>query len=698
MANILPHHFYFTHMKNTLWIALLVTIMISCAPEAEKAVREMPPALDMANLDQSVDPKKDFYQFANGNWLKEAEIPADEGAWGGFSALRDENNEMVLDIMEGAAENPEFKEGSDERKAINLFAVGMDSSRAESIGVGAISRWIEKIDGISGNAEAQDIIAELHRTGYGPFHGISSFPDLKNSNINGLYITAGGLGLPNRDYYTKTDEKSVEIREKYLVHLANILDLAQVGGNSTEMADQIMEIENQLALASLTPIEARNIPALYNPHTVEELQSLSPAINWEKYMAQVGVDLNRVDTVIVLQPKFMEEVSNILENNSLDATKAYLKWNVVNRAAGFMNNELVAANFDFYGKTIRGTEEMRPRWERVLGATNSVIGEAIGKVYVAETFPPEAKKNAQEMVGNLMKAFDKRIRDLEWMSDSTKVQALKKLNNLTVKIGYPDKWRDYSALDIENTGEFYSFLSNMENAWKWQFDESISELGEEVDKTRWGMSPQTVNAYFNPLNNEIVFPAAILQPPFYNYEADAAVNYGGMGAVIGHEISHGFDDQGSRFDWEGNLENWWTDEDRENFQARTDQLVAQFDAYEALDSVNVQGKLTLGENIGDLGGLNAAYDALQIYLAENGNPGKIDGFTPEQRLFLSWATIWRTKYRDETLRTQVLTDPHSPAMFRAIGPLENMEQFYQAFDLKEGDELWKPESERVKIW
>ncbi|MDW3195753.1 MAG: M13 family metallopeptidase [Cytophagales bacterium] len=685
-------------MKNTLWIALLVTVMIACAPEAEKAGREMPPALDMANLDQSVDPKENFYQFANGSWLKEAEIPADEGSWGGFSALRDANNEMVLDIMEGAAENPEFNEGSDERKAINLFAVGMDSSRAESVGVGAIARWIDKIDGVTNTIQVQELLAELQRSGYGPYQGVSSFPDLKNSKINSLYITAGGLGLPNRDYYTKTDEKSVEIREKYLMHLANILELAQVGGNYTEMADRIMEIENQLALASLTPIEARNLPALYNPHTVVELQELSPVINWEQYLTQLGVDLSKVDTLIVLQPKFTSTVSKVLESSSLDATKAYLKWNVVDRAANFMNNELVAANFDFYGKTIRGTEEMRPRWERVLGATNSVIGEAIGKVYVAETFPPEAKKSAEEMVENLMKAFDKRIRDLEWMSDASKEQALKKLNNLTVKIGYPDKWREYGALNIENTGEFYSFLSNMENAWKWQFDENISEIGEEVDKTLWAMSPQTVNAYFNPLNNEIVFPAAILQPPFYNYEADAAVNYGGMGAVIGHEISHGFDDQGSRFDFEGNMINWWTDEDRENFNARADQLVAQFDGYEALDSVYVQGKLTLGENIGDLGGLNAAYDALQIYLAENGNPGKIDGFTPEQRLFLSWATIWRTKYRDETLRTQVLTDPHSPAMFRAIGPLENMEQFYQAFDIKEGDELWKPESERVKIW
>ena len=459
-----------------------------------------------------------------------------------------------------------------------------------------------------------------------------------------------------------------------------------------------MDIENRLALASLTPIESRNIPALYNPMTVEGLQEIASNIEWNTYFKTVGVDMSKVDTLIVTQPKFVKEVNELIVDTDLAAIQAYLKWNVVNRAANFLNNEMVQTNFDFYGKVIRGTDKMQPREERVLSTTNCVIGEAIGKVYVAETFPPEAKASAEEMVANLMKAFDQRIKDLPWMSDSSKVQALKKLNSLTVKIGYPDKWRDYSSLNVESSGESYSYLSNMENAWRWEFAENIKEVGEPVDKARWGMNPQTVNAYFNPLNNEIVFPAAILQPPFYNYTADAAVNYGGMGAVIGHEISHGFDDQGSRFDWEGNMVNWWTEGDRERFTERTDKLVAQFDAYEALDSVNVQGKLTLGENIGDLGGLNAAYDALQIYLAENGNPGLIDGFTPEQRLFISWATIWRTKYRDETLRTQVLTDPHSPGMFRAIGPLTNMETFYEAFDLKEGDELWRPEEERVKIW
>lgn len=658
----------------------------------------MPPGLDVSMMGEEVNPREDFYRFVNGNWLDNTEIPPDEGRWGGFPQLREENNQMVLDILERAADNPAFTDESDERKAVTFFSVGMDSALAERVGIRPLSKWMDRIDGLENTDDVQALLSEMHSTGYGPFHGVASFAHLKNSKTNALYVTAGGLGLPNRDYYTKTDKKSEEIREKYIAHIARMLALGEVQENTSEMANRIMALEKRLALASLTPIEARDIPRLYNPMTMDGLQELAPSVNWNSYMTDLGVKLGKVDTLIVLQPKFVKEVSLVLEETSFDDIKAYLKWNVINRASNFLNRDLVQANFEFYGKVIRGTEQIRPRWERVLGSTNNVIGEAIGKVYVAETFPAEAKASAEEMVANLMKAFDKRIRNLSWMSEESKEQALKKLNNLTVKIGYTNKWRDYSDLKVENSGEYYSYISNMENAWRWQFKEDVKEIGEPVDKERWQMNPQTVNAYFNPLNNEIVFPAAILQPPFYNYTADAAVNYGGMGAVIGHEISHGFDDQGSRFDWQGNMVNWWTEEDRKQFDEKGKKLVDQFDAYEALDSVYVQGKLTLGENIGDLGGLNAAYDALQIYMEEKGRPDLIDGFTPEQRFFISWTTIWRTKYRDETLRTQILTDPHSPGMYRAVGPLSNMETFYEAFDIHEGDELWRPEEERVKIW
>lgn len=685
-------------MKNSILSLLALAILGACTPQQEAKKPDMPPGLDVSMMGEGVDPKKDFYRFANGNWLDKTEIPGDQGRWGGFGELRKKNDKLMLDIMERAANNPDFQEGSDERKAIQFFEVGMDSLLAERVGAAPLQKWFDLINAVEGAEDLQKLMAQMRRSGYGAFNGVGSFANLMDSKINALYVTAGGLGLPNRDYYTKEDDKSKELREKYLTHIGKIMNMAGVETDAAQLAADVMEIENRLALASLTPTEARNIPLLYNPMTMEGLQELAPAIDWNAYMNDLGVDMSKVDTLIVMQPKHLQEVNSIVSDVELSKIKNYLSWNIVNRASNYLNNEIVQANFDFYGTELRGTEKMRSREERVLSSTNGVIGEAIGKVYVAETFPPEAKASAEEMVANLMKAFDQRIKDLPWMSDSTKVQALKKLNNMTVKIGYTNKWRDYSELEVASSGEFYSYFENMENAWKWQFDETIKDVGEPVDKERWGMNPQTVNAYFNPLNNEIVFPAAILQPPFYNYTADAAVNYGGMGAVIGHEISHAFDDSGSRFDWEGNMRNWWTDEDKERFNARTDKLVAQFDSYEPLDSVFVQGKFTLGENIGDLGGINAAYDALQIYMEENGRPDLIDGFTPEQRLFISWATIWRTKYKDEYLRTQVQTDPHSPGMFRAIGPLTNMETFYQAFDIQEGDELWLPEEERVKIW
>ncbi|MEQ8550985.1 MAG: M13 family metallopeptidase [Cyclobacteriaceae bacterium] len=685
-------------MRNSMIFCLAATFLVYACSAPEEQKEEAVPGLDLTNMDLAVSPKDDFYRFANGNWLDKTEIPGDEGRWGGFGELRKRNNKKVLAIMEASAENPEFKKGSDERKAVEFFSVGMDSMLAEKAGVQALKKWFDKIDGIEKRSDIQAVLADMHKTGYGGFHWESSMANMKNSQINSLYVGAGGLGLPNRDYYTKQDEKSKEIRTKYLEFLDKMFRLAEVEGNTTLMADKVMNLETRLAEASLTPIERRNRLALYNPKTFEELQELAPSFDWTAYFKALNADVSKVDSLIVRQPKFMVEMNTILETLPIADIQAYLKWNVINQAANYLNNAMVQANFDFYSKTIRGTEEMKPRWDRVLSSTNRVIGEAIGKVYVSETFPPEAKESALEMVGNLMKAFDQRIRNLEWMSEETKQEALKKLNNFTVKIGYPDKWRDYSGLTVESSGESYSYIGNMENAWAWQHNENIKEIGEPVDKSRWGMNPQTVNAYFNPTNNEIVFPAAILQPPFYNYTADAAVNYGGMGAVIGHEISHGFDDQGSRFDWSGNMVNWWTEDDRTNFDARTGQLVAQFDAYEPLDSVNVQGKLTLGENIGDLGGLAAAYDGLQIHLKENGHPGEIDGFTPEQRFFISWATIWRTKYRDETLRTQIMTDPHSPGMFRAVGPLVNIDEFYAAFDVKEGDPIFKPEEERVRIW
>lgn len=682
-------------MKKIIYLTLIIAVGCSPAVQEEEVVH----GIDLANMDQTADPKNDFYQFANGTWLDNTEIPADEGRWGGFGALREETNQNMLDILDEAIKSGNYGEGTDQKKAADFFSIGMDSLLAEKAGTLPIKEFLEKTDAVSSVNELQTVMAELQVYGIGPFFSVGVFGDLMNSDMNALYLVPTGLGLPNKDYYTKEDERSVEIREKYEDHIARMLTMVYDEAGTADYsatANTIMTIEYALADGYLTPIEQRDLGRLYNPMDVEGLNEINPTVDWKKYFAEVYIE--KSDTFIVMQPAAMVKVEEVLTNTSLDDIKEYVKWNIINNAANYLNNDMVQANFDFYSKELRGTTEMTPRWERVLGNTNGVMGEALGQLYVDAAFPPEAKAEAEAMVANVLAAMKARIENLEWMSDETKEQALKKLASTTVKIGYPDKWQDYADLVVESSGETYSYYGNILNANKYQHMDAMKDIGQPVDKTEWGMSPQTVNAYYSPLNNEIVFPAAILQPPFYDYKADPAVNYGGMGAVIGHEISHGFDDMGSRFDADGNMVNWWTDEDKAAFESRTQVLVDQFDSYEVLDSVYVQGELTLGENIGDIAGLSVAYDGMQLHFAKSEKPGPIDGFTQEQRFFLSWATIWRTKYRDETLRTQVLTDPHSPGMYRATGPLVNLPIFYEAFDIKEGDAMWKPDSLRVKIW
>ena len=682
--------------NTILYATTLLFIAMSCdySGDGQKGSK---PALNLSNIDSTVNATDDFFQFVNGKWLNETEIPGDQGRWGSFNELRDENNSVVLSVLENAVNNKSYDEQSDQKKAGYFYSVGMDSLLAERVGITPLKPFIDQINAIANIEDLQVYLSEQETYGGGGFFSFAIFPDLKNSKVMGTYLAQGGLGLPGKEYYTKTDERSKEIREKYVLHLAKMLTL--LGEDESKVAEQaelIMALETRLADASMTRVERRNIPAMYNKMSMTKVSEMAPTFNWNKYLSDLGVD--GLDTIIVMQPNFIAEFEKIINEEPIDTWKHYLKWNVIDGSANFLNNEIVQANFDFFSAELRGVKEMRPRWKRVLRMTNNSLGEAIGKLYVDETFPPEAKASALEMVDNIKVAYENRINNLDWMTDSTKQKAIEKLNKLTVKIGYPDKWKDYSTLEVSNEPEKSSYFQNMMNSSKFKFDEELAKLGKPVDKELWGMNPQTVNAYYSPLFNEIVFPAAILQPPFYNYKADAAVNFGGMGSVIGHEISHGFDDQGSRFDAEGNLQNWWSDEDAENFKARTGLLVDQFNSYEPLDSVSVNGELTLGENIGDLGGINAAYDGLANYLEKNGNPGLIDGLTPQQRFFFSYATIWRIKYKDETLRTQVNTDPHSPGMYRANGPLTNLPTFYEAFGVKEGDDMWKPDSLRVKIW
>lgn len=672
--------------------AALALIITSCSNSSKPVA-----TLDISNLDTTVNPANDFFRYVNGTWYDKTEIPADEGAWGSFAELSKDNRATVLSILQKAAASDEYAEGTDQRKAADFYAVGMDSVLAEERGTEPLKPWLEKIDGINSIENLQAVLAEMHVVGFTGFFGLDVMGDLKNSTMNALYLFPNAFGLPNSDYYTKQDSSSVQLREKYIKHIARMLAFIEKPSEDVSAhAQSVYDIEHQMALKKLTPIEERNIPIQYNKMDIEELSSLTPSVDWKAYLTNNQID--NVDTLIVTEPKFMKEVEVVLNKTPLNDIKEYLKWHLIDRAAGYLNNEIVQANFDFYGKELSGSKAMRPRWERVLGVTNGSLGEALGKLYVDEVFPPEAKQQAEEMVSDLILAFGNRIDKLTWMSDSTKKAAHHKLDKITVKVGYPNKWKDYSTLKVENNGDTYSYFGNRLNAAYFEHLEAINKIGKPVDKEEWNMNPQTVNAYYNPINNEIVFPAAILQPPFFYYNADPAINFGAIGAVIGHEMSHGFDDQGCRFDADGNMVNWWTDKDKANFNARSKKLIDQFNAYEVLPGLFVQGELTLGENIGDLGGINTAYDGLQKYFETHEKPGLIDGYTQEQRFFLSWGTIWREKVRDKSVRTRIMTDPHSPGKFRANGPLQNMQTFYSAFDVKKGDSMWKPDSLRVKIW
>jgi len=683
-------------MKNFSLTLLIGSIVLSCSPEKRDEASEKAVGLELNNMDTTVRAQDDFFRFVNGGWIDKTAIPADLGSWGSSNELREYNNKIVLEVLKNAAANPEYIEGTDQRKASDFFSMGMDSSMAEGFGIKPLQETLNNIEAIKNKSDLQNYLIQQELEGGGAFFGFAVFPDLKNSQKMAAYLGAGGIGLPERDYYLKTDQKSKETREKYKEYTAKMLMLSGMEENKAKKAaERILTLEGQLAKAMLTKEESRDPVKQYNKKSISELSTLTPSINWPTYFAGLGV---KEDTIIVSEPAYMKEYEKVINSYSFDDVKIYLKWAAIRGAAPFLSHAFVKESFEFNSKYMRGVDQMRPRWKRVLGVTDNFLGEAIGKLYVDQAFPPEAKKKAMDMVENIKLAFADRIKQLDWMSDSTKKMALKKLSTFTVKIGYPDEWINYAGLTVEKAPEKGSYYQNAVNASKFQVQRNLAKLGKPVDKKEWGMSPQTVNAYYNPLFNEIVFPAGILQPPFYNYKADEAVNYGGIGAVIGHEISHGFDDQGSQFDAEGNLKNWWQEIDLKNFKAKGNALAEQYGKYEPLPGVFVQGQFTLGENIGDLGGVTAAYEGLQRHLRENGRPGLIDGYTPEQRFYISWATVWRSKYKDETLRTQVNTDPHSPNMYRANGPISNIEDFYKAFEVKPGDKMYREEKDRVKIW
>ncbi len=661
------------------------------------AAQQKTPGIDLSLMDKSVSPKDDFFTYVNGTWLKNTEIPADRNRWGSFDELRQRTDIDALEILKDAANNPSFKSNTDQGKAINLYKSIMDTVARNKQGINPIKPYLAKINAVKNIKDLQKLLIEMEPLGGIGFFGVGVGADDKDSNKNSITLAPGRLGLPDRDYYVSEDKDSKEKREKYQAHVARMLAYIGIKPDQAKAdAAKIVAFETAMSKPRLDRVERRDARKQYNPTAVADLQKMVPAIDWKGYLS--GVGFPNSDTIIVSQPRYMAELQALLAKNNVEDWKAYMRWALLNRAAGMLSTEIGAANFDFYGKTLTGAIKQRVLEERALQTVNGSVGEALGKLYVAKMFPAEAKEKARKMIKNVMRAYEIRITNLDWMSAETKQKAIQKLNSLTIKIGYPDQWKDYSELAIVSPSEGGNYFDNMMNVSRWNHAKSIKKIGKPVDKTEWGMSPQTVNAYYNPSYNEIVFPAAILQPPFYNYQADEAVNYGGIGAVIGHEISHGFDDEGSRYNAEGNLVDWWTADDLTKFTALGTALADQYSALEPLPGIRVDGKFTLGENIGDLGGINAAYDGLQLYLKENGNPGLIDGFTPEQRLFISWATIWRSKMRDEAIKNQVKTDPHSPGMYRAYVPLMNLDTFHKAFDIKPGDGMYTAPDKRVKIW
>ncbi|WP_264531748.1 M13 family metallopeptidase [Flavobacterium sp. N502540] len=681
--------------SRPLFCALFSAVSFTAVNAQNATSKE--PGINVSYMNPKISASQDFFQYVNGTWLSKTEIPSDRTTWGSFNELIKKTDKDAMSILKEASKNPKYKSDTDQGKAVNLFSTILDTVGRNKAGIKPLQPYFKKIDAIKNIADLQKYLTEIGQEGNSVFFGIYIGADEKNSSKNSVMLYPNRLGLPDQDYYISEDKDSKEKRSKYVLHVARMMQfLGESPEKAKESAAGILALETQLSKPRLNRVESRDSRLQYNPMTVAELQKLTPAINWDAYLSSLG--LAKLQSIVVTEPKYMKALQTVFTENKVALWKEYLKWDLLTSYASELSTDLETANFDFYSKTLRGAIKQLPREEKALQVVNSSVGEALGKLYVEKVFPAEAKAKAVDMIHNVIQAYKTRINNLTWMSAATKIKAIEKLDKLTVKVGYPDKWKDYSALEIKGVAEGGSYFENMINLSKWNFKKGIDKLYKPVDKTEWGMSPQTVNAYFNPSYNEIVFPAAILQPPFYNYQADEAVNYGGIGAVIGHEISHGFDDSGARYNAEGNLVDWWTPEDLKQFTALGTALADQYSALQPLPGIHVDGKFTLGENIGDLGGINAAYDGLQLYLKAHGNPGLIDGFTPEQRFFISWATVWRTKTRDEALKNQVKTDPHSPGMYRAVVPVQNVDAFYDAFGIKKGDKMYIDPDKRVKIW
>jgi putative endopeptidase len=667
--------------------AVLLVAGASFAAETPPKV----PRFSVSYMDRSVDPGADFFHFACGTWLKENPVPPDKARWGGFTELSERNWFLIHQILDSTAASA-APANSPSQKVGDFFKSATDTNRLEQLGFKPLDADLKRIEALKSKDELLQLVAKLHDYGVGACFGESVSPDARNSAVYALELGQGGLGLPDRDYYLKDD--FTKQREAYVTHVTKMLTL--LGENADDAkthAATVLDLETALAKASKSRVDLRDPVANYHKVVVSDLLKDYPDLPLKFYLNESG--LENMPDLIVGQPEFFAGLDKLVKERPLDEWKTYLRWHLVHSAAPYLHAAAEKESFAFYGTVLSGQPAQEPRWQRAARVIDRSIGEALGQLYVEKNFPPAAKARMKELVENIKAVFKDRLKRVDWMTDATKAKALAKFERFTQKIGYPDKFRDYSTVDIRPD----DFLGNVQRAAIFESKRELARVGKPVDKTEWEMTPPTVNAYFNPLQNEIVFPAGILQPPFFDVEMDDAVNYGAIGVVIGHEITHGYDDQGRKYDADGNLNEWWTEADAKAFEERAQKVVDQYNAYEPLPGLHVNGRLTLGENIADLGGTTIAYEALQRALAQDPSKRKkIDGFTPEQRFFLSLSQIWRINARDAEVRRLITVDPHSPGQFRAIGPHVNLQEFYDAFDIKPGAPMWRKPELRAKIW
>lgn len=676
----------------TVW-AIFIGLVWSLGPHRNPTVLAAPAAaLDVSDMDLSAKPGDNWYAYANGNWQKKNPIPDEYSRWGAFEKLRDENLASLRELLEEASKNA-APQGSVAQKIGDFFRSGMDTAAVEKAGLNPLQPEFDRIERIQSIEDLQKSLSRLHSFGTNVFFNLVANSDEKDSTIVIANLYQGGLGLPDRDYYTGQDARSKEMRQEYLKHLGKMFELQGLPvPESQKYAALILKLETRMAEPSSTRLELRDPQKNYNKKSLAELEKLAPAIDWNGYFASLKIQ--NPGYVNVGQPRFFQTVSAMFKEVPLADWKVYLHWHLLHEAAPYLPAAFEQENFNFYGRFLTGAKVMQPRWKRCIRTTSEAMGEALGQLYVEKYFPPEAKARMLALVDHLKKGLRQRITNLEWMGEATKKEALVKLDAINVKIGYPDKWRDYAALEITPD----SYAINVFRASQFEVKRGFEKIGKAPDRTEWDMSPQTVNAYYNPNLNEIVFPAAILQPPFFNLRADDAVNYGAIGVVIGHEMTHGFDDQGRQYDAKGNLRDWWTASDAAEFEKRAQVLVKQYNAFSPLPGSHVDGKLTLGENIADVGGVTVSFLAYQYSLEGKPKPAPIDGFSGEQRFFLAFAHLWAENIRDQELQRRLKEDVHSPARYRATGPLFNVAPFYAAFGIKPGDKLFQPESDRVRIW